>query len=84
MLLCVLSPRALFLYPTTSSEEYPSLAIHPREIRIIKIQIHSSCEIEYFVENHLCKLAVCDTPIARIASCVSSLSIFCGQTLGQN
>ena len=25
---------------------------------IIKIKIHSSCEIEYFVENHLCKLCV--------------------------
>ena len=24
----------------------------------IKIQIHSSCEIEYFVETHLCKLCV--------------------------
>ena len=25
---------------------------------IIKIKIHSSCEIEYFVETHLCKLRV--------------------------
>ena len=25
---------------------------------IIKIEIHSSCEIEYFVETHLCKLCV--------------------------
>ena len=25
---------------------------------IIKIQIHSSCEIEYFVATHLCKLRV--------------------------
>ena len=25
---------------------------------IIKIKIHSSCEIEYFVETHLCKLCV--------------------------
>ena len=40
---------------------------------IMKIKIHSSCEIEYFVETHLCKL--CDTPIARITSCVSSLRI---------
>ena len=31
---------------------------------IVRIKIHSSCEIEYFVETHLCKL--CDTPIARI------------------
>ena len=30
----------------------------------IKIKIHSSCEIEYFVETHLCEL--CDSPIARI------------------
>ena len=27
-------------------------------IYIIKIKIHSSCEIEYFVETHLCKLCV--------------------------
>ena len=25
---------------------------------IVKIKIHSSCEIEYFVETHLCKLCV--------------------------
>ena len=25
---------------------------------IIKIKIHSSCDIEYFVETHLCKLCV--------------------------
>ena len=25
---------------------------------IIKIKIHSSCEIEYFVETHLCKLCI--------------------------
>ena len=25
---------------------------------IIKIKIHSGCEIEYFVETHLCKLCV--------------------------
>ena len=24
----------------------------------IKIKIHASCEIEYFVETHLCKLCV--------------------------
>ena len=27
-------------------------------IYIIKNKIHSSCEIEYFVETHLCKLCV--------------------------
>ena len=41
---------------------------------IIKIKIRSTCEIEDFVETHLCKL-VCDTPIARITGCVSSLRI---------
>ena len=25
---------------------------------IINIKIHSSCEVEYFVETHLCKLCV--------------------------
>ena len=25
---------------------------------IIKIKLHSSCEIEYFVETHICKLCV--------------------------
>ena len=32
------------------------------------MKIHSSCEIEYFVETHICKL--CDTAIARITGCV--------------
>ena len=41
---------------------------------IIKIKIHSSCEIEDFVETHLVQ-SVCDTPNARITSCVSSLRI---------
>ena len=27
-------------------------------IFFLKIRIHSSCEIEYFVETHLCKLCV--------------------------
>ena len=40
---------------------------------IIKIKIHSSCEIENFVETHIYLQAVCDTPIARITVCVSSL-----------
>ena len=37
------------------------------------MKIHSSCEIEDFVETHLCKLVVCDTPIARITSCLCVL-----------
>ena len=37
-------------------------------------KIHSQgCEIEYVVETHLCTL--CDTPIARITGCVSTLRI---------
>ena len=43
------------------------------------MKIHSSsCEIEDFVETHLCKL--CDTPIARITSCVPSLRIQVGDS----
>ena len=41
---------------------------------IRKIKTHSSCDIEDFVETHLCNLC-CDTPIARIAGCVLSLRI---------
>ena len=33
-------------------------AVKPMLLYIIKIKIHSSCEIEYFVETHLCKLCV--------------------------
>ena len=33
-------------------------------IHDIKIELHSSSDIKYFVESHLCKL--CDTPIAYI------------------
>ena len=36
----------------------------------------SSCEIEDFLETDLCKLCVCDTPIARITGCVSLLRIY--------
>ena len=42
-------------------------------IILYKMKLHSSCEIEDFVETHLRK--PCDTPIARITSCVSSLRI---------
>ena len=41
---------------------------------IIEKKIHSSCEIEDFVETHLCKLCVIQK-IARIMGCVSSLRI---------
>ena len=51
----------------------------PTNIYIIKNNIHSSCEIEDFVETHLCK-AMCDTPIARIRGCVSSLRIEVGDS----
>ena len=44
------------------------------------MKIHSSCKIEDFVETHLCKLAVRDTPIARITGCVSSLRILVGDS----
>ena len=40
---------------------------------LIKIKIHSSCEIEDFVETHLCKLCVILRP--RVLLCVSSLRI---------
>ena len=39
---------------------------------IKKMKIHSSCEIEEFCRNSSLQ-AVCDTPIARITGCVSSL-----------
>ena len=43
----------------------------------IRYIIHSSCEIEHLVGNHLCKL-VCDTPIARITHiCRSLLYAWC-------
>ena len=38
---------------------------------IIKIKVHSSCEIEHFVETHLCKLCVIRA-IARFTGCVCS------------
>ena len=44
-----------------------------------KIKLHSSCEIEDFVETRLLQ-AVCDTPIARVAGCVSSLRIQVGDS----
>ena len=41
---------------------------------IIKIKIHSSCDIEVFCRNSSLQ-AVCYTPIARITGCVSSSRI---------
>ena len=35
-----------------------SMHLVVRPVIIIKIKIHSSCEIEYFVETHICKLCV--------------------------
>ena len=43
---------------------------------VIKIKIHSSSEIDDFVETHIYLQAMCDTPIARITGCVSSLRIY--------
>ena len=47
---------------------------------IIKTKIHSSCEIEDFVETHLCKLCVIDAPITRVTGCASSLRIQVGDS----
>ena len=43
-------------------------------VYIIKIKIHSSCDIRRFCRNSSLQ-AVRDTPIARITGCVSSLRI---------
>ena len=32
--------------------------MNKRTVFILKIKIHNSCEIEYYVEPHLCKLCV--------------------------
>ena len=45
-----------------------------RRIYVVRIKIHSSCEIE----DVSCKL--CDTPIARVTGCVSSLRIWVGDS----
>ena len=53
-----------------------------RELCIIllyKMKTQPSCEIEDFVETHLCKLCVI-LSIARITGCVSSLSIEVGDS----
>ena len=48
---------------------------------IIKIKIRSnSCEIECFVETHLCKLCVILRSRVRITGCVSSLRISVGDS----
>ena len=36
----------------------PRPTVDKNELYIIKIKIHSSCEVQYFVETHLCKLCV--------------------------
>ena len=37
---------------------FDQFSLRVRAVVIIKIKIRSSCEIEYFVETHLCKLCV--------------------------
>ena len=57
-------------------------AVSPRRYvvqGIIKIKIRSSCEIEDFCRDSSLQ-AVCDTPIARIMGCVSSLRIWVGDS----
>ena len=52
----------------TSNEDQVCMLINRKKkenIYIIKIKIHSSCEIEYFVINSSLQ-AVCDTPIIYI------------------
>ena len=44
------------------------------------MKTHSSCEIEDSCRNSYLQ-AVCDTPIARIVGCVSSLRIMWGSRL---
>ena len=45
-----------------SAAEYSAMTCAPRlstpVVNIINIIVHSSCDIEYFVEAHLCKLCV--------------------------
>ena len=45
----------------------------------IKIKVHSSCEIKYFVETHIFKL--CVILRSRVLLCVSSSRIFLGRRL---
>ena len=44
----------------------------------------ASCEIEDFVETHLCKLRVIHTPIARNAGCVFIQHTACKDEVRQN
>ena len=46
----------------------------------IQTKLHSSCEIDDFVENHIYLQAVGDSPIARTTGCVSLFKIY-GQRL---
>ena len=47
-------------YPALPIRSYPGQSCYIRLLvfNITKIEIHSSCEIEYFAETHLCKLCV--------------------------
>ena len=46
-------------------------------IYIIKIKLHSSCEIEDFVETHLCKLCVILRPIyVNATACLKTTNTF--------
>ena len=56
-----------------SSSTSECSSIHSYNNTYYKNKIHSSCEIEDFVQTHLCKL--CDTSIARITGCVCKYSL---------
>ena len=46
---------------------------------IIKNKIHSSCEIEYFVETHLCKLCVILRSRVLLVVCLLVVTCNCPQ-----
>ena len=48
---------------------FPIITLSNLMDNILNVKIHSSCEIEDFVEKSSLQ-AVCDTPIARITVCV--------------
>ena len=65
----ILELRTYFLYFDACSISAVGAAhtvntrIRPSKYFIVQIEIHSSCEIEYFVKTHLCK--VCVIPRSR-------------------